>query len=41
MEVIQNAPTYEEFLNKDRFYTKKEFLDEYGDSYEVYANNTL
>lgn len=41
METFTDETTYEQFLDKDKFYTKSEFLDEYGDSYEVYAKNTL
>lgn len=33
--------SYEEYLDNDKFYTKAEFLEEYGNSYNVYANNTL
>ncbi len=41
MEAVSNNVTYEQLLDKDKFYTKDEFLAEYGDSYEVYAQNTL
>lgn len=33
--------SYENFLDKSKYYTQKEFLDEYGESYKVYAANTL
>lgn len=41
MEIIQSENFYETFLDKDKFYTRAEFLAEYGDSYDVYAQNTL
>lgn len=41
MEPIFNERLYEDYLDHDKFYTKEEFLTEYGNSYSVYANNTL
>lgn len=33
--------SYEDFLDKNKYYTQEEFLEEYGESYKVYASNTL
>ncbi|MCX4364765.1 MAG: hypothetical protein OSJ70_03230 [Bacilli bacterium] len=41
MEPVSNDKLYEDYLDHNLFYTKSEFLSEYGDSYNVYANNTL